>query len=171
MKRKEFLQKGLASGALIGSSSLLAGSDESLQKTIDKKVPRGYDVDYEEVRIERAVDNKPHKGKVLLAIQPHSDDIPLSAGGLIAKLMDEGYTGYLCSVTDDARGEGKYEQNRIDNQKIADFYGMKSSFELLMPHHQLDSIGIQDLKQRFIFLINSFSSSIFLSIIFFFSSK
>ena len=56
-------------------------------------------------------------------------------------------------VTDDARGEGKYEQNRIDNQKIADFYGMKGSFELLMPHHQLDSIGIQDLKQRFIFLI------------------
>ncbi len=155
MKRKEFLQKGLASGALIGTPLMASGSGDNLQKVQDKKVPWGYNVNYEEVRIERAVEGKPHKGKVLLAIQPHSDDIPLSAGGLVAKLMDEGYTGYLCSVTDDARGEGKYEQNRIDNQKIADFYGMKGSFELLMPHHQLDSIGIQDLKQRFIFLIRA----------------
>jgi len=99
------------------------------------------------------VKGKPHKGKVLLAVQPHSDDIPLSAGGLVAKLMDEGYTGYLCSVSDDARGAGEYKQHRTDNLNIAKFYGMKNSFELLMPHHQMDSIGIQDLKQRFIFLI------------------
>jgi len=155
MKRKEFLQKGLVSGALIGTPSWVAGSADQKLKDQDKRVPWGYDVNYEDIRIERAVEGKPHKGKVLLAIQPHSDDIPLSAGGLVAKLMDEGYTGYLCSVSDDARGEGKYEQNRIDNQKIADFYGMKGSFELLMPHHQLDSIGIQDLKQRFIFLIRA----------------
>jgi LmbE family N-acetylglucosaminyl deacetylase len=155
MQRKEFLQKGLATGAIIGAPAIVASAESSQQKTPDKKSPWGYDTDYEDVRIERHVEGKPHKGKVLLAIQPHSDDIPLSAGGLIAKLMDEGYTGYLCSVTDDARGEGAYAQNRADNQRIADFYGMKGSFELLMPHHQLDSIGIQDLKQRFIFLIRA----------------
>src|SRR3990172_6636878 len=44
MKRKEFLQKGLANGTIIGSSSWVAGSDDSLQKTQDKRVPRGYDV-------------------------------------------------------------------------------------------------------------------------------
>jgi LmbE family N-acetylglucosaminyl deacetylase len=153
MKRKEFLQKSLVSGALIGSTSWSSASDDTNQNEQNKKVPRGYDVDYEEVRIERGVKGKPHKGKVLLAIQPHSDDIPLSAGGLVAKLMDEGYTGYLCSVSDDARGAGEYKQHRIDNQNIAEFYGMKGSFEFLMPHHQMDSIGIQDLKQRFIFLI------------------
>jgi LmbE family N-acetylglucosaminyl deacetylase len=155
MKRKEFLQKGLVSSALIGSSAWVSASADAGQIAQNKKVPKGYDVDYAEVQIERAVKGKPHQGKVLLAIQPHSDDIPLSAGGLVAKLLDEGYTGYLCSVTDDARGEGEYKQNRIDNQNIADFYGMKRSFELLMPHHQLDSIGIQDLKQRFIFLIRA----------------
>jgi len=155
MKRKEFLQKGLATSALIGSPAWISASTDNGQNAQEKKVPRGFDIDYSEVRIERAVKGKPHKGKVLLAIQPHSDDIPLSAGGLVAKLMDEGYTGYLCSVTDDARGEGEYKQNRIDNQNIADFYGMKKSFEFLMPHHQLDSIGIQDLKQRFIFLIRA----------------
>jgi len=153
MKRKDFLQRGLATGVLIGSSAWVSGSNDTAQNDQHIKVPGGYDVDYEEVRIERAVKGKPHKGKVLLAVQPHSDDIPLSAGGLVAKLMDEGYTGFLCSVTDDARGAGEYKQHRIDNQNIAKFYGMKNSFELLMPHHQLDSIGIQDLKQRFIFLI------------------
>ena len=152
MKRKEFLQKGLATSAYIGSSASVSATDPDDRIDQDQKFPWGYDVSYEEVRIERSVKGKPHKGKVLLAIQPHSDDIPLSAGGLVAKLMDEGYTGYLCSVSDDSRGEGEYAQNRIDNQKIADFYGMKGSFELLMPHHQMDSVNIQDLKQRFIFL-------------------
>lgn len=154
MKRKDFIQRGLAATALLGSSVLVSASDNDAEEdTKGKKVPRGYDVDYKEVQIERPVKGKPHKGKVLLAVQPHSDDIPLSAGGLVAKLMDEGYTGYLCSVSDDARGAGKYEQHRIDNKNITDYYGMKDSFELLMPHHQMDSIGIQDLKQRFIFLI------------------
>lgn len=153
MKRKEFLQKGMVTSALIGPTTWIAASNYDDQNDQIVKTPWGYDVDYSEVQIERPVTGKPHKGKVLLAIQPHSDDIPLSAGGLVAKLMDEGYTGYLCSVSDDARGEGEYAQNRIDNQKIADYYGMKNSFEFLMPHHQMDSIGIQDLKQRFIFLI------------------
>ena len=85
-------------------------------------MPWGYHVDYEEVRIERSREGKPHKGKVLMAIQPHSDDIPLSAGGLVAKLMDEGYTGYLCSVSDDARGAGKYEQNRIDIVHLEEYF-------------------------------------------------
>jgi len=155
MRRKEFLQKGLATSVLIGSSAWVSASPNAAQNAPDNKVPWGYDVNYSEVMIERPVKGKPHKGKILLAIQPHSDDIPLSAGGLVAKLMDEGYTGYLCSVSDDSRGSGEYKQNRIDNQKIADFYGMKGSFEFLMPHHQMDSIGIQDLKQRFIFLIRS----------------
>lgn len=155
MKRKEFLQKGLATGALIGSSAWVSASDatgQAGQTDQNKKVPWGYDVDYADVQIERSVKGKPHKGKVLMAIQPHSDDIPLSAGGLVAKLLDEGYTGYLCSVSDDSKGSGTYAQNRLDNKNIAEYYGMKDSFELLMPHHQMDSVGIQDLKQRFIFL-------------------
>jgi LmbE family N-acetylglucosaminyl deacetylase len=161
MKRKEFLQTGLATGALMGTSAWASASGASEQHDRNnlnydgKLVPWGYHVDYEEVQIERPKEGKPHKGKVLMAIQPHSDDIPLSAGGLVAKLMDEGYTGYLCSVSDDARGAGTYEQNRKDNLNIAEFYGMKDSFELLMPHHQMGSIGIQDLIQRFIFLFRA----------------
>jgi hypothetical protein len=45
-----------------------------------------------EVAIERDLPGKPHAGKVLAAIQPHADDIPIFAGGLVAKLISEGYT-------------------------------------------------------------------------------
>jgi hypothetical protein len=51
--------------------------------------------------IERPAEGRPHTGKVLVAIQPHSDDIPLFAAGTVAKLLQEGYTGYLVRVTND----------------------------------------------------------------------
>jgi hypothetical protein len=47
------------------------------------------------VFFERSQSGEPHRGKVLLAVQAHSDDIPLSAAGTVAKLIEEGYTGYL----------------------------------------------------------------------------
>src|SRR5262249_23670314 len=46
-----------------------------------------------DVLLERAAEGTPHKGKVLLAVQAHSDDIPLMAAGTVAKLVKEGYTG------------------------------------------------------------------------------
>src|SRR5262249_7073092 len=55
--------------------------------------------------LERAADGTPHKGKVLLAVQAHSDDIPLMAGGVVAKLVKEGYTGYLLRATNDDMGD------------------------------------------------------------------
>src|SRR5262249_57636433 len=58
-----------------------------------------------DVFLERAAEGKPHKGKVLLAVQAHSDDIPLMAGGGGAKLVKEGYTGYLSRATNDYIGE------------------------------------------------------------------
>lgn len=42
--------------------------------------------------IERKRDGKPRAGQTVVAIQPHSDDIPIFAGGLYAKLIDEGAT-------------------------------------------------------------------------------
>jgi hypothetical protein len=45
------------------------------------------------VVVERPTAESPYKGKVLLAVQAHSDDIPLFAAGTVAKLIQEGYTG------------------------------------------------------------------------------
>src|SRR5262249_35665273 len=58
-----------------------------------------------EVFLERAAKGTPHQGKVLLAVQAHSDDIPLSAAGTVAKLIKEGYTGYLVRTTNDGMGD------------------------------------------------------------------
>ncbi len=162
MKRKEFLKKGIASGALLGSAVFVPGlgSGDGDQKKIHKGKDR-QDLpdakmlktmgDPEEIVIERPVPGKPHKGKVLLAIQPHSDDITLYAAGTVAKLMDEGYTGYLLRTSDDS--SGNYEGNRKDNAAIAKFFGMEKAYDFMYKHHQMDAIQIQDLKARLIFLI------------------
>src|SRR5512147_2286122 len=55
--------------------------------------------------LERFNPNRPHQGKVLLAVQAHSDDIPLSAAGTVAKLIEEGYTGYLLRASNDDMGD------------------------------------------------------------------
>ena len=57
------------------------------------------------VFIEKPASGQPHKGKVLLALQAHSDDIPLSASGTVAKLIEEGYTGYLVRASNDDMGD------------------------------------------------------------------
>ena len=152
MKRKEFLEKGLASGVLAGTSAF---SGINTAGMIQKKDNQGKIIqrpmgDPEEIVIERPVPGKPHKGKVLLAIQPHSDDIPLYAAGTVAKLMDEGYTGYLLRTTDDSSSD--YEGNRKDNEAIAKFFGMVKAYDFMCKHHQMDAIQIQDLKGRLIFL-------------------
>lgn len=152
MKRKDFLKKGLASGAIIGSSMMVPGidPDDNDQKQAGKSNAAKVTGDPEDIVIERSVPGKPHAGKVLLAIQAHSDDIPLFAGGTVAKLMDEGYKGYLLRTSDDKSGD--YEGNRADNEKIARYFGMEKAYDFLYPHHQMDAIQIQDLKARLIFL-------------------
>jgi Carboxypeptidase regulatory-like domain len=45
--------------------------------------------------IEKDQPGQPHQGKVFVAVHAHLDDVPYFAGGLCAKLMREGYTGYI----------------------------------------------------------------------------
>jgi LmbE family N-acetylglucosaminyl deacetylase len=103
-----------------------------------------------EIIIERPLKGKPYQGKVLAAIQAHADDIPLFAGGLVAKLMDEGYTGYLIRTCNDDKGDPV--GNEIDNKNIAKAYGMEKAFDFNYSNHQMDNMGIQDLKGRLVFL-------------------
>jgi hypothetical protein len=86
-----------------------------------------------EIQIERALPGKPHAGKVLAAIQPHADDIPIFAGGLALKLIHEGYTGYLIRTTnDDHTGPGSVGEgvlaNERDNLAVAKVLGMKKAY-------------------------------------------
>src|ERR1035437_2682027 len=83
MLRRNFCGSLVAAGAI----SRLARSQPQPQQQSPQADSR--------VVLERSNPGQPHKGKVLLALQAHSDDIPLSAAGTVAKLIEEGYTGYL----------------------------------------------------------------------------
>ena len=129
MKRREFM-------AVMGSSVTAAG----------------------EVVIERAAAGRPHAGKVLAAIQPHADDIPIFAAGTVAKLIQEGYTGYLIRTTnDDMAGPGTVGEtvlaNERDNQEVARILGLKRVFDLNYSNHQMEGESRLEIRARFIFLI------------------
>ena len=107
--------------------------------------------------IERAVTGKPHGGKVLAAIQPHSDDIPIFAAGTVAKLLNEGYTGHLIRVTnDDMAGPGSIGNtvlaNEVDNNAVARVLGLQKVFDLNYGNHIMDAISRSELRSRLIFL-------------------
>src|SRR5215475_6348903 len=133
MKRSEFLTRVTGSAFVVSAG---AAADGPL-------------VD-DPVEIERAQPGRPHAGKVLAAIQPHADDLPLFAGGLVLKLIQEGYTGYLIRTTnDDHTGPGSVGEgvlaNERDNLAVAEAFGMKKVYELYYRNHMLDAVSPLEL--------------------------
>src|SRR5881275_1106754 len=117
-----------------------------------------------DVFLERPAEGTPHQGKVLLAVQAHSDDIPLMAGGVVAKLVKEGYTGYLLRATNDDMGDAPglgtpgsigdhVKGNERDNAEVARVLGLKKVFDLNYPNHRMADISQNELQCRLIFLI------------------
>lgn len=155
MKRRDFFQKSVQAGALIAPPLAVI----STAQAGTKKMPEAQGNDEEKIIIERPVAGQPHKGKVLGIIQPHCDDIAIFAGGTVAKLLDEGYTGYLIRTTnDDAAGIGSTLGERmVNNEKANDAFakslGIKKVYELGYRNHRMDEYNIQEIKGRLIFLI------------------
>ncbi len=116
-----------------------------------------YEIYTDDLKIEHDLPGQPHKGRVFAAIQPHIDDVPLYCAGLVAKLVKEGYTGYLLRISNDdlgsggSYGEGILENER-DNDKIAEVLGMKKAFNLNYTNHRMDGDPILELKTRLLFL-------------------
>lgn len=117
-----------------------------------------------DVFIERAAEGTPHKGKVLLAVQAHSDDVPLMAGGTVAKLVKEGYTGYLLRATNDDMGDAPglgtagsvgdhVLGNERDNAEVARVLGLKKVFDLNYSNHRMGDVSLNEVICRLIFLI------------------
>jgi LmbE family N-acetylglucosaminyl deacetylase len=116
------------------------------------------------VTLERSVEGQPHRGKVLLACQAHADDIPLFAAGTVAKLIEEGYTGYLLRATNDDMGDaeglgtpGTIGENVLgnerDNAEIARVLGCKGHFDLNYNNHRMADVSLNEVIARVIFLI------------------
>ena len=142
MDRRDFVSKAIAAG-LAGKSEMAAQMNVA-----------GPSV----VTIERAVEGTPHKGKVLALVTPHLDDGPIFAFGTIAKLLREGYTGYLIRTSNDEKdsydlslGETVLANER-DAHALVQASGLKKVFDLSYRNHRMDDISRIELRARLIFL-------------------
>jgi LmbE family N-acetylglucosaminyl deacetylase len=131
-------------------------SAQQLSKSFDSHGP---------VVIEKKREGKPRAGQVVVAIQPHSDDIPIFAAGLYAKLIDEGATPYMIRVTnDDMAGPGNYAEtvtaNKRDQDALDRVFGIKKTYDLNYNNHMMDNIARSELRQRFIFLFRLLKADI-----------
>src|SRR5579859_7021031 len=113
---------------------------------------------------ERPASGAPHKGKVLAAIQPHSDDVALLAAGTVAKLIQEGYSGYLIRATNDDMGDdvgepGTVGENVLRNEKevsqLTKVLGLERDFALNYNNHRMSDISRNELICRLIFLFRA----------------
>ena len=108
--------------------------------------------------IERKQAGKPHQGKVVAAIQPHCDDVPIFAGGTLLKMIDEGYTGYLITLSNDSMaGTGSsigdiVLKNERDTALVSKRLGCKEAFFLNYPNHNMDAWPLIEIRARLIFL-------------------
>ena len=144
MQRRDFLTR------------MLAGTAVSALKPAPAQQASG------EVFLEKAATGAPHKGKVLAAIQPHSDDISVFAAGTVAKLIHEGYTGYLLRASNDDMGDagwapGHHRRRRTGQRAryrraVAD-HGLQSHFDLNYNNHRMADISLNELICRLIFLV------------------
>ena len=147
MERRDFINKGIALSFFPVSQTVNPDGYSNEQPTPT-----------DDVVIEKARDGLPHKGKVLAAIQPHCDDLSLFAAGTVAKLIKEGYEGYLIRTTnDDHAGRGEtvgdvIKNNSSDNQAVARALGLKKVFDLGYRNHMMDNYSMQDIRGRLIFL-------------------
>jgi len=100
---------------------------------------------------------EPHKGKVFAAIHAHLDNVPYYCSGLCAKLMSEGYTGYIVRTSNDEKCGGQSTANNIlsneqDHFRMSAALGFKDVFDFYYQNHDMDGISYIDLRGRLILI-------------------
>ena len=167
--RRAFLQTALA----MGLPGVLHGSTQTgAPPAPQPATPRGRPLEafdaHTPLVVEGPQPGKPRSGQVVVAIQPHSDDIPIFAAGTVFKLIDEGATGYLIRVTnDDMAGPGSYAEtvtaNARDMDGVSRVLGVTRTFDLNYNNHMMDNIARAELRARFIFLFRLLKADIVVS--------
>jgi LmbE family N-acetylglucosaminyl deacetylase len=122
----------------------------------------------QEATIERDRPGQPHAGKVFAAVHAHLSDVPYFAGGLCAKLIAEGYTGYLIRTTNDETSGGQSSAQNIlgcetEHGAMAKALGFKDVFELYYCSHRMNEISPVELRGRLIFLFRMLKADTVLS--------
>ena len=136
--------------------SALAGASLFQVRQISAQTPA--------IALERAQSGQPYRGKVLAAIQPHSDDIAIYSAGTVAKLIGEGYTGYMIRATNDDMGDdvgmpGTIGENVLRNEREVDeqssVLGLKKHLSLNYNNHRMSDISRNELICRLILIIRT----------------
>lgn len=142
MQRREFVGMAVAAAAAISGAAQAQSTSSPAEKII----------------IDRQSSGQPHRGKVFALITPHLDDGPIFAGGLIAKLLHEGYTGYFIRTSNDEKdsydltlGETVLANER-DTANFVKTAGLKKFFDLSYRNHRIDEASKTELRGRLIFL-------------------
>jgi LmbE family N-acetylglucosaminyl deacetylase len=109
-------------------------------------------------------------GKTFLAILPHHDDHTheYGFGGLIARLIDEGYQGRYVRVTNDEKdGPYGWGENDLVNERetleAVRALGIEEVISLNWRNDHMDSIPHTDLRAQFILLVRRYRPDIVLS--------
>ncbi len=141
MKRRQVWSVGL--GAAMSAAS---GAGQSQSGTNDA------------VMIERAAEGLAHGGKNFALVTPHLDDGPIFAGGTMAKMLKEGYSGYFIRTSNDEKdsyhrtlGETVLANER-DTQAFVKALGLKQAFDLSYRNHRMDDVARTEIRGRLIFL-------------------
>src|SRR4051795_12211715 len=109
-----------------------------------------------DVVVEKSVSGLPHRGKVLALITPHLDDGPIFAGGTVAKLLSEGYTGFFIRTSNDEKDSYRLTlgetvlANERDTAEFVKVTGLKKSFDLSYRNHRMDDVARTELRGRLI---------------------
>ncbi len=108
-------------------------------------------------------------GKTFLVLQPHHDDhtTDYGMGGLIARLVDEGYRGvYVRASNDEKDGPHGYPLNDMINHKEAiaatKALGLDEVISLGWRNDYMDPIPLQELRAQAILLIRQYRPDIVL---------
>jgi len=142
MHRREILSAGL--GAALGAASGIGQAQTGANAT---------------VTIERAAEGMPQRGKTFAVVTPHLDDGPIFAGGTMAKLLKEGYSGYFIRTSNDEKDSYRRTlgetvlANERDSEAFVKAIGLKKVFDLSYRNHRMDDVARTEIRGRLIFLI------------------
>ena len=145
MQRRELLTR------LLAGLTVLKLRAAGAQQSQDPAVPY----------LEHPLPGTPFRGKVLAAIQPHSDDVALLCGGTVAKLLQEGYSGFMIRATNDDMGDdigepGSVGENVLRNEREVTeqtrVLGLERDFALNYSNHRMSDVSRNELICRLIFL-------------------
>jgi LmbE family N-acetylglucosaminyl deacetylase len=137
---------------------MIANLNATVQTVMNRDTASSSETSGAEIVVEKNRSGQPHKGKVLVAIHAHVDDVPFFAGGLCAKLIGEGYAGYLVRTTNDEKSgghsiAGNILSNEQDHSRMAAAIGFKDVFDLYYRNRRMNNISSVELRGRLVLIL------------------